>query len=474
MEKIIQQIAENFIKKILERAYSGGISDIDALSSAVLGDCKEAARGMIEAITAQLNRQIRNDKQRRKEEGLVLKEKERDRSLLTELGRLNIPRDYYYDKRNDGYVFLLDHVIGVRGYERISDGVSAKLVSYATDVSYAKSAQIVAEGEVSKQSVRNSILRLGGIEKEAEGGIEKRKVKELHIFADEDHVHMQKEGKARGKRSRMVPLVTVTEGTEKESRRRSRTREAMHFVDEKFSTKELWKSVEGYIGATYDTDELESIYVHGDGGKWIKNGLESFPNVIRMMDGFHLEKKLKEAGRRFPGRNLRKRIKEAIGEDDRKKLDRIMQSLYEASEGDKERNYVSKPGNYLLGNYEAIRNRVKYGEVGSCTEGQVSHVLSERFSRDPLGWSEEGLGKLTKQRVYVKNHGKIEASDFKRKEREGMKYSEYAEKILEEACEGAFDFSLFEKKEPIFDIASGTLMLSISLYTFSEGMKKSL
>ena len=92
----------------------------------VLGDCKEAAVEMIEEITVQLNRQIRNDKRRRKEEGLVLKEKERGRSLLTELGRLAISRDYYYDKKNDEYVYLLDHVIGLREYERVSDGVSAK------------------------------------------------------------------------------------------------------------------------------------------------------------------------------------------------------------------------------------------------------------------------------------------------------------------------------------------------------------
>ena len=201
MENIIQQIAEKLIHKILERAYSGGISDIDALSSDVLGDCKEAAIGIVEAITAGLNQQIRDDKERRKAEGLVLKEKERDRSLLTELGRLDIPRDYYYDRENDQYVYLLDHVIGVQSYERISDGVSAKLVSLATEVSYENSAQIVTDGEVSRQSVRNSILRLGGIEKRPEEGAAKRKVRELHVFADEDHVHMQKECKEKGRKS---------------------------------------------------------------------------------------------------------------------------------------------------------------------------------------------------------------------------------------------------------------------------------
>ena len=55
---------------------------------------------------------------------------------------------------------------------------------------------------------------------------------------------MQKECKEKGKKIRAVPLVTVTEGVEKESKGRNRTKEAMHFVDEKFNTKELWKSVE--------------------------------------------------------------------------------------------------------------------------------------------------------------------------------------------------------------------------------------
>ena len=93
-------------------------------------------------------------------------------------------------------------------------------------------------------------------------------VKELHVFADEDHVHMQKPNKVKGKKSVSVPLVTVTEGIRSKSGRR-----------------------------------------------------------------------------------------------------------------------------------EAIRMRVSEELPGSCTEGPVSHILSERFSRDPLGWSREGLGKLSKQCV---------------------------------------------------------------------------
>ena len=459
MNNIIQQISEKLTKKILDKAYSGGICDIDLLSSSVLEDCKSAARDILEAIVSDLNIKIREDKPSRKARGLILKEKNRERSLLTELGRLDLPRDYYYDKKEEKYDYLLDRVIGLQGYERISAGVRAKLVSMATEVSYAKSAETVTGGQLSRQCVRECILKLGAIEKRPQPYEPKRKVKELHLFADEDHVHMQREGKTKGKKSRMVPLVTVTEGVEEESKGRNRTINAMHFVDENFDTKALWKSEEGYIGASYDIESIERIYIHADGGKWIASGLASFSNVTRVMDGFHLEKRLKEVSRNFPGSNLRQRIKAAIEKGDRKKLDMLLQEMYARSQDKKQIEYTTKLGRYLTENFEEIRNRLKSDTVGSCTEGQVSHILSNRFSRNPMGWSEEGLGKLSKQRVYIKNKGKIEASDFKKKEKNGGdSYREYADRIIEEACRGAKDFSIFEKQGPIFDGASGTQM----------------
>ena len=51
-------------------------------------------------------------------------------------------------------------------YERITGGVSAQLVGLATEVSYAKSAQFGTAGAISRQSVRNKILKLGALEKD--------------------------------------------------------------------------------------------------------------------------------------------------------------------------------------------------------------------------------------------------------------------------------------------------------------------
>lgn len=116
METIIQQIVTELTKKIMQRAASGEIRDIDALASNVLSDCKASATAILEAILSEVNLRIREDKAGRKAEGLVLKEKDRPRQLLTELGALNIFRDYYYDKSMGRYISLLDQATGIRAY----------------------------------------------------------------------------------------------------------------------------------------------------------------------------------------------------------------------------------------------------------------------------------------------------------------------------------------------------------------------
>ena len=41
----------------------------------------------------------------------------------------------------------------------------------------------------------------------------------------------------------------------------------------------------------------------------------------------------------------------------------------------------------------------------------MSHVLSERFSRNPMGWSKKGLSKLVMVRVCVLNGGEVSPAD---------------------------------------------------------------
>ena len=468
METIIQQIAQELIDSVTKKVLSEKIFDVDALAEEVEEDCRRAGREIIEAAVSELNRSIRRDKRGRKELELVLKEKERPRTLYTKLGNLRLDRDYYYDCSRCEYTYPVDHIIGVRPYERVGSTVGAELVNAAAEVSYAKSAAAVTRGEISRQTVRNRILKVNVPEQEAPE--EKHEVSELHIYADEDHVSMQKPEKARGKLNQIVPLVTVTEGTENVCCRRNRTLSAVHFVDGDFDSKRLWKSVEGYIAKAYGMDELEKVYVHGDGGPWIKNGLEDLAQTVHVMDGYHFEKALKKVSKAFPERNVRLAIRAAVAGNEPEKADSFLQSLLESAD-EKQIKKVQEFETYLMNSWAAVRALKTLDIPGSCTEGQISHVLSERFSRDPAGWSRKVLGKLCQIRVYRANGNVIAAEDLK-EHTETERYHEYADRFVKESVAGRHDWSIFEGEPQVFDMASGTQML-VSQYGKNHGVPMS-
>jgi len=86
----------------------------------------------------------------------------------------------------------------------------------------------------------------------------------------------------------------------------------------------------------------------------------------------------------------------AVRSGDKARFDGVVQSMLEAVRlgmpGGKDREArekaVRESTAYVLNHWEAIQNMKLPEAIGSCTEAMVSHVLSERLSRSPMGWSE--------------------------------------------------------------------------------------
>ena len=452
MNNSILQLAIELGTKIEKYAQQGLISDLDQMSDVLFEDCKTFALKAMRELTDVLNATIRADKAARKEDGLVLKEKSRERTVLLKLGSFTYVRDYYQDKSSGEYRYILDEILQVEKYKRVSDSVSADLVTKATSFSYAKSSDLVTGGAVSRQTVKRKIEEIASLEVVIP--TEKREIKELHIYADEDHVHLQKARKQKGKQSQNLPLITVTEGRMEESKGRNRNVNAIHFVDEEMDTNRLWMSADGYIQKAYDLESLKRIVIHGDGAPWIQKGLKEYPFVVYALDEYHFARYTKQIARMFPGMNVRVRMYAAICEGDRDRADQILKNLLGEAKDLKTEKEVRKYGTYIMNHFEAIRERLTGGYPGSCTEGLVSHVLSKRMSRDPLGWSKAIAGKLAKLRVYVLNGGVICAADFKVKDKE--RYSAYSERMIEEIQNQKYDWSMYEHELTPFDGNSGT------------------
>lgn len=457
MEKIIAKILAEYARKIVEEIGSGE-KNFDEMIKAVAAQVRPVAVKIVEASMRQLDERMRKDKAWRKEAGLQIHEKEKSKGLTTTLGPVEVTRTVYRDKGSGKNRYLLDEMLELEKRQRISSEGRAAMLMETTKESYARSAEHAMHNEVSRQSVYTAIRKITLPQGEMEPQEEKRAVSVLHVFADEDHVHMQKPERQKGKKNRNVPVVTVTEGLREVNAGRMETINGTAFVDERFSTKRLWKTVAGYILSRYDVTQLEKIYVYGDGANWIKSGLSELEKTVHVIDGYHWEKELKRASGIIERKNFRQSLRALIRKNEKEKAAELMAEVYDETPEEQKTallDFIS----YLQGQWEEIRNYyVEEKTVGSYTEAMVSHLLSERFSRDPAGWGEESLGRLSVLRIHVLNGNTISADAFRKTEKT-TGYAEYYALQMKRWLAEAKDWSIFDPVRETFDRNSGTQAL---------------
>lgn len=77
---------------------------------------------------------------------------------------------------------------------------------------------------------------------------------------------------------------------------------------------------------------------------------------------------------------------------------------------------------FITGNWDAVMRSLHDKTVTGCSaEGHVSHILSDRLSSRPKGWSKTGADRMSKLRCYEKNHGRekiIELVEYSREKRQ--------------------------------------------------------
>ena len=77
---------------------------------------------------------------------------------------------------------------------------------------------------------------------------------------------------------------------------------------------------------------------------------------------------------------------------------------------------------YVLGNWAAVRRTLRNKLVYGCSaESHVSHVLSDRLSSRPMGWSQTGAERMSKLRCYDRNNGRSKIIQLVKYSREQRK-----------------------------------------------------
>ena len=333
----------------------------------------------------------------------------------------------------------------MEAYERFSKELIADVLEAATVKSYQCAIDSMKQ-EMSRQTVHNRLVALDDLVTPVE------RVKEtpetLDIFADEDHVHLTPKGRA------IVPLVTITEGMDESDPKRHKTIHPIHLAAYGTTAEAFRENVNAVLTERYDLEKVKQINIHGDGAPWIQSLQQLIPHSRLVLDGYHLEKELRSFLRIEGAKQYAAAIRQAMKKDDYEAFERYCESIYEKQTTESGQKKVKDFVEYCANHWNAIVVRMSKETCGSCTEPQVSHVLSDRLSRNPIAWSKDGLNRMTMLVVYKKNGGKVHGEDVRirvnSESRTGFRedgyatYRDYANKQADEVLKAKHDWSIFE------------------------------
>ena len=463
--EIIQQIAVKAVEEIYESVKGTGLNDIGKTIKALTPVVSTTVLRILTAFLEKMDEDlVTGAKALRKEDGITVKERNVSRTWLTELGELTYKRTYF--RLRDGtFVYLLDHIIGVESYERISKELVADILQAATVKSYQQAIDSTKQ-EISRQTVHNRLVALDDLVMPVERVEETPET--LDIFADEDHVHLTPKGQA------IVPLVTITAGMDISNPKRHRTIHPIHVAAFGMAPDAFKENVLAVLTEQYDLEKVKQVNIHADCGTWIQGLQQLIPHSRLVLDGYHLEKELRSFLRLEGASCYAGVIRDSMRkEDGYEAFERYCESIFSKQTMEKEQKKVRKFVEYCANHWSAIVVRMSKETCGSCTEPQVSHVLSDRLSRNPIAWSKEGLNRMTMLVVYTKNGGKVCAEDIRIRVNEQAKagfhedgyarYSDYAKKQSDEMLNVKHDWSLFEHECDALGKVDGVYLLRKSI-----------
>lgn len=396
----IQQLAEEFITKL--EKMDGIELGIDGFLRAAKEEAKSFLLKYMQGRIEQVDEVLALHQEMRPNWRIVRKQ---ERVLSTSIGELHFQRRYYQDCCSKNYSYLVDQLLGIDSYQRISRELMSDVCNQAAQHSYKKSSVITCDGLLSKQSIMN-ITRSASIP-EAPLNPQVEELQVLHIQADEDHVPGQ-DGI-----NRELKLAVIHEPIQKHGKKNYLPNKRTLTQREGETVEAFWERIWESICGNYNVAEEATFYIHGDGASWIRHGCELFSNSKYVLDTFHALKYLKKIvpdthesytemleymyqGNR---KHFRKLAYQQVGKHPEKSVETQQQAI-----------------GYLLNQWSGIAIWSKDKEAGrSCAEGLVSHILSDRLSSRPMGWSRCGMHSIAEIRALHQNGGNIRTIDFPRK-----------------------------------------------------------
>ena len=417
-----------------------GIGDGADLSREVHERVLKMGCRLVSEIYERIDEEIFKSSHRK--EKYYVEKKNMPRTIIDSMGTLTFKRRGYVSRDTGEYTYLLDIVVGIDNCQKVSLAAVANALEEAVESSYAKGGEKVNPlDNVSKESVKEWIHGME-IKLKADGSSEcidenagkkennssfLKKIKNLYIVTDEDHVaaqFMEYKGDIRRngvkRRNTIIDKLVVLyeqvideapEGAEEHRYRLKGKHTFCGVYDGEEGNRRLWEEVQNYIDEKYDEETLEAVYVAGDGADWMREGAGMIRKGRFILDKFHMMKNIRTLVSHLDNASEMKQILwELIDEGDRSGMEKTLKEIVEAThKGSVKYKDVKKVRKWFMDNFDGIEARTSESDRNweCCAEAQVSHVLSDRLSSRPMGWSRQGCDRISKLRAYTRNEGKI-------------------------------------------------------------------
>ena len=303
MYLIIQKICENnnnILKEGVKKILNG--EDISSLTGAIKEFTDIIGKELLKEIVKQIDNIVFEDTKRKKQYETI---RFAEKSLVTKNGKVKFERRYYKDNETGENVCLTDRILGIEKGERIDKRVKAEIIEKASEQSYKKSGKLVVpEMEISATTVMRNV-RKNEWKMEIKERKEEEKIKAKNIFIQVDEDHVKQRNKKGCAISKIVTIytrkrtITKPERIEEVKQVRKELVDKFTFAGLYKDTEEMWEDVAYYIECTYKKEEIEKIFVMGDGASYIKAGTEWIDKSVFVLDKFHLEKYINHSNRRI-------------------------------------------------------------------------------------------------------------------------------------------------------------------------------
>jgi hypothetical protein len=340
-----------------------------------------------------------------------LKER-KSRTLQTLVGEVTFSRRYYWDRQEQEWVFLLDEQLKLDAHDRVSPGMVALAVTWATKGPSYRDAkerleEVYGAQVLSHEGIRRIVCEVGeALQRERENreirSEGKRRVDALFIEVDGVNAYLQDGTKGKKRKRHENKVAVVHEGWEE---RQSTGKMCDYrlvnpvYLAIESEAESFWEQVRGAIAGVYDRIDEIPVIVNGDGASWIAPGAECFRHGLYQYDRFHLIKELKHALRHH-GEHGKEALK-AVEENDAEGVLRAVRgALYQTSDPDV---YEKLKGlcERLETHKEALRDyRIRLKEMGFTvdpkwrTMGAAESNMDKfknRIGKQGRSWSLRGL-----------------------------------------------------------------------------------